>query len=84
MVQGGACNGGSGTQCDEYPFASTLEGGQFNSVSLRSVNGSQNAGAGAQLGWFYTKCNIPKNDPSKKYKVISMRGLPQTGFVCAR
>lgn len=81
---GKSCSGAAGTDCDEYPFASSLEGGQLNGPSLRSVSASQNRGAGAQLRWFYEKCQVPKNIPAQKYKVLAIKGLPETGYVCAR
>nr|WP_295770559.1 RHS repeat-associated core domain-containing protein [Rhodoferax sp.] len=81
---GKPCSNAPGTQCDEYPFGSSMEGGEFGNVSLRSVNASQNSGAGSQLGWFYTKCHIPKNNPASKYKVLAISGLTRTGFVCGR
>lgn len=80
---GKPCSGGSGTECDEYPFAASMEGGSQGNVSLRSVNGPQNGGAGIQLRWFYKKCKVPKNDPGTKYKVVAARGL-ETGYVCSR
>lgn len=81
---GKPCTNAPGTQCDEYPFASSIEGGAANDVSLRSVDAPQNSGAGSQLRWFYTKCNIPANNPSRKYKVLTMKGIPKTGYICGR
>jgi Deoxyribonuclease NucA/NucB len=80
---GKPCNGGPGTDCDEYPFAASMEGGSGGDVSIRSVNAGQNRGAGSQLRWFYDKCNIPPNNSGKKYGVIAIRGL-DTGYVCSR
>lgn len=83
-VPGGACPGGSSTDCDEYPWAASMEGGPFNNVSLRSLNASQNRSVGGHLGAFYNRCAIPANTPSRKYKVVPMKGLPMTGYVCSR
>ncbi len=81
---GKPCSNASGTQCDEYPFASTIEGGGGNDVSLRSVNSGQNLGAGAQLKWFYTKCNIRANNAVSKFKVMAMQGISKSGYICGR
>jgi hypothetical protein len=81
---GKACSGAAGTDCDEYPFAASMEGGQFGNVSLKSVNASQNRSVGAHLRWFYNRCKVPADNPSKKYAVIPMRGIEPTGYVCAK
>ncbi|SFK25795.1 putative Ig domain-containing protein [Lysobacter sp. cf310] len=81
---GRACAGGAGTDCDEYPWAASREGGAANDVSLRSVNESQNRSVGSHLRWFHARCGIPANTPSRKYKVVAVRGLPVTGYVCSR
>ncbi|WP_206781976.1 NucA/NucB deoxyribonuclease domain-containing protein, partial [Bailinhaonella thermotolerans] len=41
--------------CDEYPFASTLQGASFakGHYSLKAVNGNQNVTHGNRLGAFY-------------------------------
>jgi Deoxyribonuclease NucA/NucB len=51
---------GPGQQCDEYPFASTEEGGASRDwdFSVRAVDGRQNASAGGLLNWFYTSDRI--------------------------
>ena len=61
-----------------------MEGGPANNVSLRSLNASQNRSVGGHLGAFYNRCAIPANTPSRKYKVVPMKGLPITGYVCSR
>ena len=79
---GKLCDGGSTTDCDEYPFAASMEGGRLNSVSLKSVNASQNRGAGAQLRWFYANCRIVPNVPTEKFRVLAISKLPSTGYIC--
>ena len=44
-----------GGSCDEFPFASTREGGP-NAI-LRCVDGSENSSEGGQLGNFYKTIN---------------------------
>jgi RHS repeat-associated protein len=55
---------GTGKDCDEYPFASTLEGGHKNyrrfRVSVRPVASWESPLQGALLSRFYSKCNIPR------------------------
>ncbi|AXQ31159.1 hypothetical protein D0B54_21860 [Solimonas sp. K1W22B-7] len=85
---GKPCTKASGTECDEYPFAATNEGGKHNynggvGVSLRSVSAPDNAKAGGYLGAFYNRCGIPSNS-GYKFVVVPVIGLPQTGYVCAR
>jgi RHS repeat-associated protein len=80
----GRCLKSSLTNCDEYPWAAAIEGGEHNNVSLRSVNGSQNKGAGSTLRWFHEKCKIPANTPAVKYKVLAVKGIARTGYVCQR
>lgn len=78
------CSGAAGTQCDEYPFNATNEGGPDNypaKVSLRSVAQPDNSRAGGYLGAFYIKCNISQN---KEYKVVAVRGIDRSGYICGR
>ncbi len=86
MIKGavGRCTKSRLTNCDEYPWAAAIEGGEGNNVSLRSVNASQNKGAGSTLRWFHEKCKIPANTPAVKYKVLAVRGIARTGYVCQR
>jgi RHS repeat-associated protein len=53
-----------GLDCDEYPFASTLEGGrrnhQLGRVSLRPLPAWESPLQGVLLGQFYRRCNIPR------------------------
>lgn len=50
---------GSGYQCDEYPFASTVQGGEDNyiegNVSIRAINQRDNSSGGQLLGGFIVK-----------------------------
>lgn len=71
--------------CDEYPFFSTLEGGELNyyarpgTVSLKMVTSSQNKRQGATLGAFYSKCGLYR---LQQYKVeaITNTGSTTTGY----
>jgi hypothetical protein len=48
----------SGKDCDEYPFASSAQGGQFNGPSLKLIPIRDNRGQGSALGRFYGRCNV--------------------------
>ena len=82
-----------GLDCDEYPFASTLEGGRANyqlgRVSLRPVPAWESPLQGALLSQFYSRCKIPQtaaprgpfwSDPSA-FVSIAAADLPSF-FVC--
>ena len=77
---GGVCPNPS-EDCDEYPMAIHVEGGEFNSPSLRSVNLSQNRSVGGKTGWLHKKCNIPVWGA---YEVVPIRGVSRTGYICGR
>jgi hypothetical protein len=79
---------GLAPECDEYPFASTWEGGWINyqakGVSLLLIPGTDNNGAGRALGQFFLKCNVNKNE---RFKVIinpggAFRGEKSNGEGC--
>lgn len=51
--------------CDEYPFASTIEGARGksdNEFSVRRISSSDNQLAGSKLGGFYLKQRVIDND----------------------
>jgi hypothetical protein len=54
-------------QCDEYPFASTVEGGPGvdggPGASLRIIDKSHNEGEGTYLTRFYQVCEVNESDP---------------------
>ncbi len=56
-----------GYDCDEYPYASTLNGGtvmyNLGGVSLRGVPKSDNRSQGGKLGVFYKRNRISKGKP---------------------
>lgn len=62
-----AAHGGAIGACDEYPFASTYQGGALNYgppnnyVSLRLLDFGQNSRAGAVMRWFFVRCGVQKN-----------------------
>ncbi|WP_261858900.1 putative Ig domain-containing protein [Photobacterium sanguinicancri] len=76
---GKICDGGAGTDCDEYPYASSQQGGKNGFVSLRSINSYQNQHSGRLLGQFYSKCNINSGD---SYKVLPVKGISVSGWIC--
>lgn len=80
------------TSCDEYPFASTEEGGVGNRarVSLRPVPVTEQALQGGLLSVFYGACRISKHrtsaDPFKDRRTFIVIATPSTiGFpLCLR
>jgi hypothetical protein len=52
----------TGTQCDEYPFASTAEGGNTGDFSVRRVIAAQNSSAGSDLGYLYAAGRVAYGD----------------------
>jgi hypothetical protein len=82
---------GEPTQCDEYPYYSSEEGGPQPNGSLlpdqlRLINAAQNAREGYLLKGFYSYCGstaAPQGSPARKYLVIPMPAqdsLPTTGY----
>lgn len=52
-----------GKSCDEYPFASTREGGNLKSFSRRMVPANQNSAAGGLLSAFLSNHRVLAGDP---------------------
>ncbi|MFI7005542.1 NucA/NucB deoxyribonuclease domain-containing protein [Streptomyces sp. NPDC050145] len=54
-----------GLDCDEYPFASTLQGAAAgdNRYSARALDSADNQTAGRRLGQFYDRQRVLDNDP---------------------
>jgi hypothetical protein len=48
--------------CDEYPFASVLEGGRTGNFAVKYIWASQNRSAGGKLGGFYHTERIAYGD----------------------
>ena len=70
-----------GLSCDEYPFASTEEGGQ-GQAAIRLVDPRDNSGEGALLSAFYRRCDVPTS-LTKKFLTIPLEGpwpAPPNGF----
>ncbi|MFI6296617.1 hypothetical protein ACIBEJ_33855, partial [Nonomuraea sp. NPDC050790] len=71
------------TECDEYPFNSSYEGGGrvwktaalTDNYSVRRVFASQNGSAGTTLNWFYWRYRILDNDPF--WVMITTDNVPQ-------
>ena len=67
--------------CDEYPFASTLEGGQANGSSLMLVPATEQMYQGGMLSAFYAACSVVANDPyDGMFGVVP--GTPSTFWQC--
>ena len=52
-----------GTQCDEYPFASTQQGGLLNGASSRLIDQDDNTTGGNELAAFYRQNRVVDSDP---------------------
>lgn len=78
---------GSGLDCDEYPFASVWQGGEYATPRphLRLVQGiGDNRLNGTRLGQFYDECSISEMNPLKGiFFVIPIWG-PETVWSCKR
>ena len=71
----------SGYECDEYPMAIHVEGGEHNSPSLKSVNAGQNGWIGNRARWLHEHCQLPVGG---KYLVAAVPGIPISGYICKR
>jgi hypothetical protein len=80
--------GGTGKQCDEFPMAAMIEGGEANfdggRVSLRAANSAQNGSVGSHLRWFYERCKIPPNDSSTNGAFFVRLGDGPTRYECGK
>ncbi|GAA4687239.1 NucA/NucB deoxyribonuclease domain-containing protein [Frondihabitans cladoniiphilus] len=88
------CQGGTGTQCDEFPYYSSEQGAQVftapdgspaTDVSLRSISASHNASQGGYYTAFGRQCSLPaqpKGDPKRNFLVVPMNMLPTT-WICS-
>jgi hypothetical protein len=73
----------TGEQCDEYPFASTQEGGQFNRPSLKLISAADNSQQGILLNTdVYGVCGVGSTQPFFVLPV-PMANVP-TFAVCTR
>ena len=61
--------------CDEYPFASTQEGGMFATIWFSPV--SEQNRQGGLISSFYTNCRIRENDP--EFGVFAVVPVVSTG-----
>src|SRR5262249_45547212 len=65
--------------CDEYPYASTTEGGPGSSVAL--VPSGENSSHGSLLFWFYVRCTVIPDG----YSLLSVFRVvvgEKTGYTC--
>ncbi len=63
--------------CDEYPYASSQQGGEFNPVWTRVLGASDNRRAGALLGDMYKRCGMRNGD---RFYVLPLHGAPTIGL----
>lgn len=69
------------TNCDEFPFYSTVEGGP--GASLVNILGTDNDTQGRQLGQFYQACGLvgsPVASDSNAFVVVPNPGSPSVGI----
>ncbi len=73
-----------GQNCDEYPFASTQQGGgaAVPRPSLKAIDGPQNQLQGSKLGSFYSGCSIQVGDPFLAVPVPPSMPLTATVPIC--
>jgi hypothetical protein len=73
---------GSGRECDEYPFASTDEGGKANftqgNVSIRGIKQRDNSSGGQLLGQLYSKGGVGSDD---EFIVLATNSIPISFYV---
>lgn len=73
---------GSGYQCDEYPFASTVQGGENNyiqgNVSIRAINQRDNSSGGQLLGDLYNEGGVSQG---KEFIVLASTSVPISFYV---
>lgn len=87
----GRTGGSSGLDCDEYPYATSAEGGREGYdrgiVALEPVSIGDNRGAGGKLRAFYNnpKCPVPTGGGSNsRFQVEPLPGSPTTFWTCSR
>jgi len=71
--------------CDEYPFASTAEGGANapRRPSLFVIDGWDNTSGGAILGVFYRGCKVADDGAAGSlFSVYANVNLPFSGWIC--
>lgn len=79
------CQGRRSDQfCDEYPFASTFQGGQKNAPSLRLVSAAEQRRQGTAIRWFYKRCKVGRSPVPTKDSLFIMvtQNTGKTGYVC--
>jgi hypothetical protein len=81
----GKTGGGTGKDCDEYPFNSAVQGGKANwingRVSLKPVRSDHNQAAGRDVlqNKLYGPCRIKANG---RYGVVSDPSIPRSFAIC--
>ena len=68
------------TQCDEYPYYSTAEGGP--GASLRNIRKEDNSKEGGLLSYFYTRCGLVSSAAPNEYLVVPIAA--NTVGVCSQ
>jgi RHS repeat-associated protein len=70
-------------QCDEYPFAASMQGGELNYdagfVSLKLINGVHNMAGGGRFGTFVLNCKLKNTDA---FIVLPQTGRSMTNWSC--
>jgi RHS repeat-associated protein len=77
-------NGAAGTDCDEYPFGKTIEGGPNNydagMVSLKRISSVDNQLGGSYFSAMLRVCGL---SGGSEFAVVPT-GLKQSGYICGR
>ena len=69
------------TDCDEYPYASAHQGGEFGLGTFYLINSRDNQTAGRELGGFYSRCKIDGDEyMGDQFFVLPIKGAPTTGL----
>jgi hypothetical protein len=72
-------------ECDEYPYASTIQGGFINyqqgKVSIRFVDAKQNKTQGKWLKSFYYNARVSRLDPSGSWFGVRVTERQNTHFI---
>jgi hypothetical protein len=67
----------SGLNCDEYPFATSLEGGSHNNPSVQGVDPTESVLQGGRLSAFYGSCSVSEGD---EFVVLPVPAVPTVGL----
>jgi hypothetical protein len=88
LISDGKCRGsrdGVFTDCDEYPYASSYEGGKNNAAytTTQVIAAADNQHAGRMLGAMYRVCKIQDKERFNVIPLANDAGVPiPTSYLC--